>query len=87
MPEPYTHMHALTGGSRVDVRGYEQSVAVLLPWQRYPASRADRSGGQPLAKSGRLAMPTSGALLEANIASHHATAMSAAEHKSLNDRH
>jgi hypothetical protein len=28
-------MFALTGGSRDDVRGYEHSVAVLLPRRRY----------------------------------------------------
>ena len=35
MPEPFWNMFVLTGGSRDDVRGYEHSVAVLLPWRRY----------------------------------------------------
>ena len=35
LPEPYWNMFVLTGGSRDDVRGYEHSVMVLMPWRRY----------------------------------------------------
>ena len=47
MPEPYTPTHALTGGSMDDVRGYEHSVAGLLPLRRY------RQHHVPIAVEGR----------------------------------
>lgn len=35
MPEILTDTLSIRGGSRQDVRGYEHSVSVLLPWRRY----------------------------------------------------
>ena len=35
LPEPYWNMSVLTGRSRDDLRGYEHSVSVLMPWRRY----------------------------------------------------
>ena len=47
LPEPYSNMSVLTGGSRDDVRGYEHSVSVLMPWRRYRQTRHPPESRRP----------------------------------------
>ncbi len=46
MLEPHTNVHVLTGGSRVDVRGYEHSIAVEGSPSRIVVGEGGRHGNE-----------------------------------------